>query len=209
MRRLRPEAESSEGPPEGARERAAWAFELWGCELLAFVDRLLGDLNEAEALTQEAFCRLVASDADFENPAKLRAWLYRVARNLAYDWSKRHKPLLTSSLEDGETSALEESSPSSGASLIELDDELRAMRCALASLDEPYRSTLVLRYLEQWSYAEIALHEEVSESALRTRVQKGLEMLRVRLAEQPAPASHPAEHESRTRLPLRRFRPSG
>ena len=208
MSRLRVDPESDLGPPEGAPERAAWAFELWGRELLAFVDRLLGDRDEAEALTQEAFCRLVASDCEFETQAKLRAWLYRVARNLAYDWTKRHKAALASCLAD-EDASLFDRCPSDEASRVELDDELRAMRRALSSLDEPYRSTLVLRYLEQWSYAEIAAEDGVSESALRTRVQKGLEMLRTRLAEQPPESVARTDAESRTRLPLRRFRPSG
>ena len=41
-----------------------------------------------------------------------------------------------------------------------------------------YRNTLVMRYLEGLGYDEIAEIESVSQSALRTRIQKGIELLR-------------------------------
>jgi len=52
------------------------------------------------------------------------------------------------------------------------------LRMAMASLPELYRHTLTLRFLEELDYAQIAEIEGVTESALRTRVQTGLTLLR-------------------------------
>ncbi len=52
---------------------------------------------------------------------------------------------------------------------------------AVQSLGEPYRTTVLLRYLEGRSTAEIALELQVSEAVVRKRLSRGLEKLRDRL----------------------------
>jgi RNA polymerase sigma-70 factor (ECF subfamily) len=69
---------------------------------------------------------------------------------------------------------------------------------ALSRLPLLYQSTLALRFLDEWSYERIAELEEVSVSALRSRIHKGLQLLRSELqelADGEGPASLEGSHD--------------
>lgn len=163
-----------EDPPSSRHERASWAFERWGGPVLAFLGRMLLDEHEAEAIAGEVFLRFLQCDGTFESAASVRGWLFRVGRNLALDHCKKKRPRLFSQSEATEVAV------TLGSSL-EAEEAVAAMRGALDRVPEIYRTTIVLRFLHDWSYERISEVEGVSESALRTRVQKGLELIRAEL----------------------------
>lgn len=171
-------------PPEAPNARTQWAFEVFGGRVLSLLVRLLGEPDEAETLAQETFCRLMQSDATFADAVSMRAWLFRVARNLVLDHHKKHRPRLLGREPDAEDPL--DAMPAPAVDDVEARDQARAMRGALGELPALYRTTLVLRYLEELSYEEMAEIEGVSQSALRTRVQKGIEMLRGSLGLDPS-----------------------
>lgn len=174
--------------PTDRRRLVETAFELFAEPLYVYLHRMLGDDGESESLTQECFLRLWASEAAFPHEGALRAWLYRVARNLVFDRSKRRRPRLLSDEagEDGDARSdpFERHDEATGpAERLEQAEDAARMRAALERLPELYRSTLVLRYLEEWSYEALAELEGVSVSALRTRIHKGLQLLRAEMPE--------------------------
>ena len=59
--------------------------------LWAYLRRLTGDAALADDLMQEAFTRLLVQAAPPEDDAAQRAWLFRVATNLAIDGLRRAK----------------------------------------------------------------------------------------------------------------------
>lgn len=167
--------------PSCPRVLADWAFERFAPSVLGYLRRMMRDPDEAEALAQEVFCRVVQAKGTYPNESSLRAWLFRVARNLAFDHAKKSRPRPISTLEDRTDL---ERPVSSFVAVLEQDEEIAAMHAALAKLPEIYRSTLVLRFFEELTYEEIKAIEGVSESALRTRTQKGLSLLREALADE-------------------------
>ena len=68
-----------------------------------------------------------------------------------------------------------------GSETVERLDLLRHVLDHVSSLDEPYRSTLVQRYLEGRSSRAIARELDVPEATVRTRLRRGLEQIRARL----------------------------
>ncbi len=159
------------------------AFRSYGSAILSFLYRLTRCRHEAENLCQETFFRLLRAAPEFPAEASLRTWLYRVARRLALDAARKHRPELT------ETPLVSDPSPGPLA-VQETDEELESMLRSLHRLPPLYRHTLTLRFLEELDYPEIAEIEGVSESALRTRVQKGLSLLRAEMgAERPRTAA--------------------
>jgi hypothetical protein len=54
---------------------------------------------------------------------------------------------------------------------------------AVAELEEPYRTTLILRFYDGLAPTEIARHLGVPASTVRVRLKRGLDRLRVRLEE--------------------------
>lgn len=164
--------------PVCPRARASQAFESYGAAILGYLRRMLTDPDDAETLAQDTFCRLVQADGPFPTHASLRAWLFRVARNLAFDFTKKSRPRPLSSLDERDAESSRSMMRSNFAEALERDEDTAAMHAALATLSEAYRSTITLRFLQAWTYEEIAALEGVSESALRTRVHKGLALMR-------------------------------
>ncbi|MCI0452978.1 MAG: sigma-70 family RNA polymerase sigma factor [Candidatus Latescibacteria bacterium] len=117
---------------------------------------LLGRREDAEDVTQEVLVRLWRY-RDRIDPARTRAWVAQVTRNLVIDVS-RQKRMRAAVFADGadmeETVAASvDASPDRAV----MNGELRtALEAAIARLDEPYRSILVMREIQDYSYQEIA-----------------------------------------------------
>lgn len=75
----------------GDSERQADVFHQSRPELLSYATRLTARHEVAEELVQEAAVRLLADSSRLpDDPAQLRAWLFRVVSNLAIDYLRRH-----------------------------------------------------------------------------------------------------------------------
>jgi RNA polymerase sigma-70 factor (ECF subfamily) len=62
------------------------------------------------------------------------------------------------------------------------DEELRArVECELKALTEPYRTTVILRDIEELSYEQIAEVTDVSLGTVKSRLVRGREALRKRM----------------------------
>ena len=59
--------------------------------LFTFLVRMNGDRARAEDLLQEAFLRMIEHAETFEGSARLKTWLYRIARNLCIDEMRRQR----------------------------------------------------------------------------------------------------------------------
>jgi RNA polymerase sigma-70 factor (ECF subfamily) len=152
--------------PENLLEHSGYVREL--------ARELVFDANLAHDLEQEIWLAALENvPADLRHP---RAWLATVARSLA--WRTRRG---TRRRADREHRAARNEAVPSSEEVLERE-ELRAqvVRAVLA-LDEPYRSALVLRYLEELSPEAAAERLGVPLETLRTRVKRGLQELKRRL----------------------------
>jgi RNA polymerase sigma-70 factor (ECF subfamily) len=108
-------------------------------DLVRFLHRMVWDADRAQDLAQEAFARALGQSPD--NP---RAWLFRVASNLATDEARsaiRRKKHLV--LIKGEAEARQETGPDPHERL-EQRERVEAVRRALESLGERDREALLL-----------------------------------------------------------------
>ncbi|HOG47444.1 MAG TPA: sigma-70 family RNA polymerase sigma factor [Anaerolineae bacterium] len=141
--------------------------------------RTVGNPTEAEDLAQEAFLRLYRSLDRFRRGARLRPWLHRIAVNACLDaLRKRKEPML--SLDGMREGGTEPPIPHGGTLPEEacLDRELQAaVQQALLQLPGDYRIALVLRYLEDLSYREVADALGVPLSTVETRIFRAKKML--------------------------------
>ncbi len=153
-----------------------------GEELLAnlgWVRRLalaiVRDSSAADDVTQEV--ARVALERDEPVPASgLRAWLGAVTRRLALDRTRseaaRHARERSVARPEGDGSAAE---------VVERSARQQRAARAVMELAEPYRSTILYRYLDEMPVAEVARRTNVNEVTARKRLSRGLEMLRARL----------------------------
>jgi RNA polymerase sigma factor (sigma-70 family) len=132
----------------------------------------------AEDLVQETW--IAALRRPPEPGAPLRPWLATVLRNLFLMRARSEGRRLRR--EEGEADeAAFGRAPSSPEDLVgRLETERRLAELVLA-LDEPYRSTVVYRYWEGLSAAEIARLQDVPAGTVRWRLKTGLDRLRAAL----------------------------
>ncbi|HEX6884953.1 MAG TPA: sigma-70 family RNA polymerase sigma factor [Planctomycetota bacterium] len=140
--------------------------------LRALAGALVG-AQEADDLVQETWLAALRSGHD---PLEARPWLASILRNLARGLRRARGR----SREREEQVARVEALPSTAELIERLDAEQRLAR-ELASLREPFRTTLLLRFHEGLTAEEIARRQGLPAGTVRWRVKRGLEDLRARL----------------------------
>jgi len=137
--------------------------------LRALARGLLGDAHRADDAVQDAFASAIESPP--RDPAGARSWLSVVVRNHARNLLRGDARRVDRERAVARPEATE-------------DDTLQRMRVqrrvleALERLREPYRTAVFLRYAEGLPPREIARRTESNVETVRSRVQRGLELLR-------------------------------
>ena len=133
--------------------------------------------EEAADLTQDAFVRAFDRLWSFQNNKRFFTWLYSLALNLARDW-QRKKRTHNSKQHILEHESLQREDGSNHHAGLENRDELTLLNQALSALSEQTRELLILRYRHGRTVREAAEVFNLSESAIKMRVKRGLEQLR-------------------------------
>ncbi len=145
--------------------------------LFRYLLRMVGERTLAEDLLQDTFAAAYAHRDGFHRQGSTTAWLFTIARNLAYNALRDGSRTLTS----GDAVArqldrLPTSSPSPEAELLGL--ELRAeIFAALQQLPPARREAVILRDIEGLSYADIAAVTSSTEGAVRVQVHRARQQL--------------------------------
>jgi RNA polymerase sigma factor (sigma-70 family) len=145
--------------------------------------RVLGNPHDAEEVAQDALVRAYRALAGYEpqriRELRLRAWLATIVVNLCRNRVRRH-PLPTTPLgpliEAGHEPAGDAADDPAAVALVAVDRERLA--ALLAALPDRYRIPIVLRHVDDLSYAELALVLGRPEGTLKAQVSRGLAMLR-------------------------------
>ncbi len=120
--------------------------------------RLIGRRDVAEDLTQETLVRALGGLASYQPEGKFRAWIFRIALNVARDWIRRRgrQPATGGDPEGGpapgpaDTQAERPEAPLEGRERAALVGE------ALERLPVPDREVLLMRYYGDLAFKEIA-----------------------------------------------------
>ena len=150
-------------------------------DLLRFLTRRTGDAERAADLAQDTYLKLAAlspASGEIRNP---RAYVYRVAGNLAIDTLRRDGRIAAdfTILEAGDVVA--DPTPSPETRVI-AQQRLRLLEAALDELPTKPRLALLLNRVEGRTFAEIASRLAVSESMVAKYIAHALRHCRDRLA---------------------------
>lgn len=155
-------------------------FEAHYRELLRFLARRTGDSDRAADVAQEMFLRLATASAipaSVDNP---RAYLYRVAGNLALDAARSELRRTGRTVAVDHANTVADPTPSPEAALL-ARERLAILDEALAALPDKPRRALLMSRLEGLTFAEIAAELGVSESMVAKYVAQALRACRDRL----------------------------
>ena len=133
--------------------------------------------SEADAadLTQGVFERFGEKAGSLRDKSKTKTWLFTTLYR-EFLQQKRHSSRFPESEIDDTLDATFVQLPD-----VDLVTDANTAVAALNALEEPFRSTLVLFYLQEHSYREIAEILDVPIGTVMSRISRGKEMLRARL----------------------------
>jgi len=171
-------------------DRFARTFEAVRPELTAYLCRLVVRPQLAEDLVQTAFVRLLeAQDRAPDSIKDTRAWLFRVATNLALDELRRHATWRETMVADLRQAA--EDNPDFAARSAELvgspetkvvaREHLAAcFACTLRNLPERKAAALLLKEVHDFTLAEISEVLQASEAQTKNWLQEARAYMRAR-----------------------------
>lgn len=142
---------------------------------LAF--RLLHDQMEAENVAQEAFLRVILSLDRVRLDLPFKPYLFRIAVNHCYDILRANRTRVSVDIDAAEEIA--QDAPEI-VDLIEKQDLSLRLHAAIEALPPHYRTVIILRYLNEFSYEEIAQTLNLPLNTVRTHLRRAKEQLKVR-----------------------------
>ncbi len=144
------------------------------CFLRALSRSLVADEGIADDLVQDTWAAALASPP--ARPAEAKAWLARVLRNAAASFFRGEARRQTR-----ERAVARREHLPSAAEIAERESVARRIVDAVFMLEEPYRTTILLRFYEDMKPASIAQRQGGPVETVRTRLRRGLERMRVQL----------------------------
>jgi len=157
--------------------------------MCSFMYRMAHNQAVAEELAQEVFLRVYRSRSTYAAEAKFTTWLYRIATNLAVNYSRDTRPERagTQSLDepDAETGLLPDLADGRATAEQELvrRERLAAIRRRVQALPERQRLAVVMHKYQELDYREIGQILKLSESATKSLLFRAYETLREQLKE--------------------------
>ena len=178
----------------GSEPAYAWLIQHYHQPVYSLVYRMVNDAADAADTTQEVFLKVFRGIKRFNEQSSLKTWIYRIAVHEACNrkrWWFRHKsrevsleaPVNEQSEHGpyGGEDSLEDDSPSPFEQLATLEVRERVEQ-ELSRIAEPFRTTVILRDIEELSYEEIAEVMQVSLGTVKSRLTRGRQALKERLA---------------------------
>ena len=142
--------------------------------IYAYLYRRIGSAQEAEELTGDVFVRLLETlRSDGLGRAPLRAWLYRVAHNLAMDWFRRQKKMPGIPL--AEDLVADNGQPSD---IVEDRQVRQRLRASIQRLTPDQQRVILLRFAEGFPAAVVAGLIGKSEGAVKILQHRAVSRLR-------------------------------
>jgi RNA polymerase sigma-70 factor, ECF subfamily len=200
----------------GSEAAYVWLIGEFQQPIYGLVYRIVNDPADAADTTQDVFLKVFRGMKHFHGESSLKTWIYRIALHEAANrkrWWFRHKAHETS-IEPTEVEGVGLPENAIEAALADPAESpfdnvahrevTRRVEKELRQLPEPYRTTLILRDLEDMSYEEIAEVLEISLGTVKSRLTRAREILRQRLTPYvrevgnelglAAPAEAPSRH---------------
>ena len=129
-------------------------------KLMHYIRRITNvDKETAEDILQEVFLKIYKNLRDYDETFKFSSWIYRITHNEAISFFRKQKA--RPALVDNENNDDMDILSTIPADISLRDDYVKKelahkVREVIAVLPEKYRNALILRYMEDKSYEEIA-----------------------------------------------------
>ena len=185
---VRPVSENQEpeSNPEGSfRTQITKAFLEQQGPLKAFISRFIRRPQDIDDIAQETFIRAFRAEktAEIQYP---KAYIYRVARNLAFETLKKKSNQLTSYIEDSCDQNLLQSDENIEDNMVVIE-RLERVKAAIVEMPPQCQRVFIMHKVYGFKYKEIAQQLGISVSTVEKHIMTGLKKCRqsVKFQEQP------------------------
>ena len=159
---------------QGDSEAFRQLVEAYQTQVYRLALRMCG-ADGADDVTQDAFVAAWRALPNFRSDCRFSTWLYRLTTNAAIDYLRREKRHRAA----GDIAELE--LPDDAPTMQELSERAETqsrVRRALSCLSDEHRQVLLLRYMQELDYGEIAQVLDVSEGTVKSRINRAKLKLR-------------------------------
>jgi len=135
----------------------------FGDPLYGYIYSITGDHHLSEDILSETYLRMIEKiDTYTFYGAPFKAWLYRIAHNLAITTLKRAQRLVGAEALESVATAIDDPATTIAARL-----EVDELRTALGELTDEQQQVVMLRFVAEQSTAEVAQALEKTENAIK------------------------------------------
>lgn len=189
---------------EAAREGDKAAFgrlvEAYQRPVYNLTYRMLGNPEEAEDAAQEAFLRAYARLKQYDPDKKFSTWLFSIANHHCIDRLRKRRATFVSIDDNPVLQNLEGDAPRPEPMAVALERN-REVQSLLGQLEPDYRTPLILRYWEEYSYEEIADAMDITVSAVKSRLFRARKQMAELVRQQEAAMIPPSSGGRRQAAP--------
>lgn len=161
---------------DGDIDRLGLLFERYKKPLFGFFYGMNKDAELCEDLVQNVFFRILKYRYLFHGEGDFKTWMFHIARNVNHDHYRKNKLGKTESVELWQELIGHEDMY---ALQIQQDEDLKTLSMAMDRLPEDKREVLLLSKFQEKKYKEIGEILGCSEGAVKVKVFRALQELKV------------------------------
>ena len=161
---------------DGDLDRLSLLFERYKRPLYGFFYGMNRDQELSEDLVQNTFLRILKYRHLFRGEGDFKTWMFHIARNVSHDHFRKNKIKNKESLENWEERLGHDENRFTEIQQVE---EKEMLSMAMERLSEEKREVLLLSKYQEKKYKEIGEILGCSEGAVKVKVFRALEELRV------------------------------
>lgn len=147
--------------------------------------RMLGNPQEAEDAAQETFLRAFSGLRQYNPDHKFSTWLLSIANHHCIDRLRKRRMTLVSIDDNPVLQNLEGDAPLPEHRAL-AHERHAAVQALLERLEPEYRTPLILRYWEDYSYEEIAAAMDLTVAAVKSRLFRARQQMATLYGEREA-----------------------
>ena len=163
---------------EGNRDAFGELVTKYQVRLYNTMIQIVGSTEDAYDVTQDAFMQAYLRLDTFRRSSRFYTWLYRIAFNVAIGMRRRYKAhRMAESIPQEMHERLVDRELRPEENLIS-QENIKTVREVVDRLDDEFRSVIILRELEEFSYEEIAEILDVPIGTVRSRLHRARMIIR-------------------------------
>ena len=171
----------------GDHSALTWLVQKYRLPMIHYLYGIVHDDAVAEDLTQEVFLRVFRGRKAYEPKAKFKSWLYRIGKNVAFNWIRDHSAEIHCRPVEGQRLELPQREYMDHRPNVEewlvFQVKIERIRRAVGELPERQRVVVVMHRFEELEHRQIASKLRCSLPAVKSLLNRAYTNLRTSLTE--------------------------